>query len=62
LREQLGQAARQTVQQRFLMSRELEQHLDLASGFEGRFTMSAQQLAKLSLAAAAEPPDVPPKR
>jgi trehalose synthase len=62
LRERLGQAARKTVQQRFLMSRELEQHLDLASGFEGRFTVSAQQLAKLSLAAAYDPPDVPPKR
>ena len=35
LGEKLGKAARETVRKRFLMSRELEQKVDLASAFEG---------------------------
>ena len=57
LREKLGKAARETVQKRFLMSRELEQHLDLASAFEGCFTVNQQRLAQLSIAAVYERPN-----
>jgi hypothetical protein len=45
------------VQKRFLMSRELEQHLDLASAFEGCFTVNQQRLAQLSIAAVYERPN-----
>jgi trehalose synthase len=51
LKETIGKAARETVQQRFLMSRELEQLLDLAGAFEACFTANQQRLAALSLAA-----------
>jgi trehalose synthase len=54
LKESLGQAARETVQKRFLMSRELEQLLDLASAFQACFTVDRDRLAHLSLAALAE--------
>jgi trehalose synthase len=54
LREKLGKAARQSVQKRFLMSRELEQQVDLASAFEACFTANQQRLAQLSLAALSE--------
>jgi len=56
LREKLGKAARETVKRHFLMSRELEQHLDLASAFEGCFTVNQQRLAQLSLAAFSQSP------
>lgn len=56
LRENLGKAARETVKRHFLMSRELEQHLDLASAFEGCFTINQQRLAQLSLAAFSQSP------
>jgi len=39
LREQLGQKARETVSQRFLMTRLLEQYLDLFSSFETTFRL-----------------------
>ncbi|MDD3580700.1 MAG: glycosyltransferase [Desulfobacca sp.] len=39
LRQRLGQAARETVQQKFLLSRNLEQYLDLFSSFETNFTL-----------------------
>ncbi len=51
LKESLGKAARETVQTRFLMSRELEQFLDLASAFETRFSLNQQRLSALSLPA-----------
>jgi trehalose synthase len=54
LREKLGKAARQSVQKRFLMSRELEQQLDLAGAFEPCFIANQQRLAQLSLAALSE--------
>jgi len=54
LKEKLGAAARETVQKRFLMSRELEQLLDLAAAFEPSFAASQQRLAQLSLAAMSE--------
>jgi trehalose synthase len=50
-KQTLGAAARETVKKRFLMSRELEQLMDLAGAFEARFTASQQQLAALKLAA-----------
>ncbi len=54
LKEKLGSAARETVQRRFLMSRELEQLLDLAGAFEASFTVNQQRLTELSLATASE--------
>ena len=55
LKEKLGKAARGTVKQRFLLSRELEQLIDLAGAFEACFTANPQRLAELSLAAASKP-------
>jgi trehalose synthase len=40
LREQLGQKAKETVRQRFLMTRLLEQYLDLFSSFETTFRLA----------------------
>ncbi|HSE85766.1 MAG TPA: glycosyltransferase, partial [Candidatus Binatia bacterium] len=59
LKENLGSAARETVQKRFLMSRELEQLLDLAGAFEACFTANQQRLAELSLATVSESAAVP---
>jgi trehalose synthase len=56
LKQTLGKAARQTVEKRFLMSRELEQLMDLAGAFEACFTANQQRLAQLNLAALSEPP------
>jgi len=39
LRRRLGKAGRETVRQRFLLSRNLEQYLDLFSAFEANFTL-----------------------
>ncbi len=39
LRQRLGEAARETVRQNFLLSRNLEQYLDLFSSFETNFTL-----------------------
>jgi trehalose synthase len=55
LKEKLGKAARETVQKRFLMSRDLEQHLDLAAAFEPCFIANQQRLAQLSLTAPSAP-------
>ena len=40
LREQLGQKARETVRQKFLLTRYLEQYLDLLNSFEADFKLS----------------------
>jgi trehalose synthase len=40
LREQLGQKARETVRQNFLLTRYLEQYLDLLNSFEADFRLS----------------------
>jgi trehalose synthase len=40
LRQQMGQKARETVKQRFLMIRLLEQHLDLLNSFETIYRLS----------------------
>lgn len=39
LRRRLGEAGRETVRQKFLLSRNLEQYLDLFSAFESNFTL-----------------------
>ena len=59
LKERLGRAARETVQKRFLMSRELEQLLDLAGAFEACFTANQQRLTELSLATVSESASAP---
>jgi trehalose synthase len=46
--DKLGKAGKESVQKSFLMSRELEQHLDLASAFEARFTTNHRRLEALS--------------
>jgi len=40
LRERLGQKARETVRQKFLLTRSLEQYLDLLNSFEADFRLS----------------------
>jgi hypothetical protein len=59
IKERLGEEARKTVEKRFLMSREFEQLLDLASAFEPCFTVDQQRLAALSLAAISDSGVVP---
>lgn len=54
LKEKLGKAARESVQKRFLMSRELEQLLDLAGAFEACFTANQQRLAAINIEALSE--------
>jgi trehalose synthase len=54
LKERLGRAAQETVQKRFLMSRDLEQLLDLVSAFQTNFTVDRGRLAHLSLAGISE--------
>jgi trehalose synthase len=49
LRRRLGAAARETVRKRFLMSRLLEQYLDLFAAFEPRFTLNHVDSARLEL-------------
>lgn len=48
LKEKLGKAARETVQNHFLISRKLEQLIDLASAFEPSFSPNRQRLAALA--------------
>jgi trehalose synthase len=55
LRERLGQRARESVRERFLMSRLIEQSLDLFSAFETNFSVNRQRLAALSAPASAGP-------
>jgi hypothetical protein len=49
LREQIARRAHDTVRRRFLMSRLLEQYLDLFSAFEATFTLNHQRLSVLGL-------------
>jgi trehalose synthase len=48
-REHIKRRARDTVRRRFLMSRLLEQYLDLFSAFEATFTLNHQRLSVLGL-------------
>jgi trehalose synthase len=50
LRKRLGAAARETVRQRFLMSRHAEEYLDLFSAFEPSFTLNHRRIPTLQLA------------
>jgi len=50
LRDRLGHEARETVRQRFLMSRLIEQYLDLFNAFETSFVVNHQRLAALGFA------------
>jgi len=48
-REHIKRRARDTVRRRFLMSRLLEQYLDLFSAFEATFSLNHQRLSVLGL-------------
>ena len=48
-RQQIGLRARETVRQRFLMSRLIEQYLDLFSGFEATFSLNHRRLSTSGL-------------
>ena len=48
LRQALGIQAQKTVRERFLLTRKLEQYLDLFSAFEPRFAVNRQRLSALS--------------
>jgi hypothetical protein len=48
LRQGLGIQAQETVRERFLLTRKLEQYLDLFSAFEPRFAVNRQRLSALS--------------
>ncbi|MCG6874274.1 MAG: glycosyltransferase [Betaproteobacteria bacterium] len=50
LRRRLGTAARDTVREKFLMSRLAEQYLDLFESFEPRFTLNHRRGARLEIA------------
>jgi trehalose synthase len=50
LRRKLGAAARETVRERFLMSRKIEQYLDLFAAFEPSFTLNHRRTAPLDTA------------
>ena len=45
LRKRLGQAAREAVRERFLMTRLLEEWLDLIGSFEARFALRGEPAA-----------------
>jgi len=48
LRERLGSNARETVRRRFLMTRLMEDWLDLIGSFEARFQLNEELLASPS--------------
>ena len=48
-RGEIGRRARETVRQRFLMSRLIEQYLDLFSAFEATFSLNQQRLSASGL-------------
>jgi trehalose synthase len=60
LRKRLGKKARETVRSRFLLTRKIEQYLDLFSGFEPRFTPNHRR--DLNLATATVPASGKPAR
>lgn len=49
LRERIGSRARESVKERFLLSREAEQYLDLFSAFEAHFRINHARLTQLGL-------------
>lgn len=60
LRKRLGKKARETVRNRFLLTRKIEQYLDLFSGFEPHFTLNHRR--DLNLATAPVPASGKPAR
>jgi trehalose synthase len=54
LRKEMGAKAQETVRRRFLLSRKIEQYLDLFSAFEPQFSVNQQRLTALSVAAFSE--------
>jgi len=54
-RAAFGKQARQTVEERFLLSRKVEQYLDLYGAFDSQFSINSQRLAELSLPALTRP-------
>jgi len=55
LRTRLGKQAHQSVLDRFLLTRKVEQYLDLFGAFEPKFAINNQRLAQLSLPALTRP-------
>jgi trehalose synthase len=60
LRRRLGGNARESVRRRFLMSRKLEQHLDLYAAFEPTFALNHRRMSTLKPGAA--PAGAPQRR
>jgi trehalose synthase len=56
LRRKLGKKARESVRRRFLLTRKIEQYLDLFSGFEPRFTLNYRRDLNLATVPAAGRP------
>ncbi len=50
LRKKLGHKARETVRDRFLLTRKVEQYLDLFSAFEPRFSLNHRRALNLATA------------
>jgi len=55
LRRRMGEAAREKVRQRFLMTRYLEQYLDLLAGFETHYSLRPETMAMTVGGEIAEP-------
>ncbi|QSQ22673.1 glycosyltransferase [Pyxidicoccus parkwayensis] len=55
LRRRMGEAAREKVRQRFLMTRYLEQYLDLMDAFEARYSLRPETLGLSMHAGGTEP-------
>ncbi|HVG57295.1 MAG TPA: glycosyltransferase [Hyalangium sp.] len=55
LRRRMGEAAREKVRQRFLMTRYLEQYLDLLGGFETHYSLRPEVMALAMRGERAEP-------
>jgi trehalose synthase len=54
LRKRVGAEGQKAVRRRFLLTRKIEQYLDLFGAFEPRFAVNQQRLSALSLAAFSE--------
>lgn len=59
LRKEMGAKAQKTVRQRFLLTRKIEQYLDLFSAFEPNFAANQQRLTALSVAAPSDSAAMP---
>lgn len=59
LRKEMGAKAQTTVRQHFLLTRKIEQYLDLFSAFESNFTVNQQRLTALRVTARSDSAAVP---